>query len=134
MTAARDSTPPTAMASTPHRQAPPAPSQSASSQRVGGKTGAELSSIPDPLAGLPARVLVTNAIAHRFGFRNALALRRWARSRGVTLKRDGQKLWIAPGDIVRAVDALPSAEPVTPANDVEAAAVSAVASFVGKAR
>lgn len=61
------------------------------------------------------------------GFRNALAFKRWCVRRQVSLKRDGKKLWVAPADVDRAVDGLPT-------RSAEPAVLSAVAAIKSRRR
>ncbi len=50
----------------------------------------------------PAWVLLAVEARSR-GFRSALAFRRWCRRRGVPIRPDGRKQWVAPVDVDRAV-------------------------------
>ncbi|MFO0652327.1 MAG: hypothetical protein U0326_39275 [Polyangiales bacterium] len=61
------------------------------------------------------------------GFRNALAFKRWCIRREVVIKRDGKRLWVAPSDVDRAVERLPS-------RAVEPSVMSAVAAIQSRRR
>lgn len=50
----------------------------------------------------PAWVLLAVEARSR-GFRSTLAFRRWCRRRGVPIRPDGRKQWVAPVDVDRAV-------------------------------
>lgn len=59
----------------------------------------------------PAWVLLA-VEAHSRGFRSPLAFRRWCRSRGIPIRPDGRKQWVAPADVDRAVATIsPEAKP-----------------------
>ena len=52
------------------------------------------------------------------GFRNALAFRRWCRQRGVAIRADGRRRWVAPADVDAAIGTMPArcgGEPSAPA-------------------
>jgi hypothetical protein len=73
----------------------------------------------------PEWVLITDAVAKPRGFCNALALKRWARSRGVPIKEDGKKRWIRLADIRPPSERMPVPQlvqnpPDPPAPSVEA--------------
>lgn len=92
----------------------------------------EPSASPSPLVR-PAWVLLAEEARHR-GFRNALAFRRWCRRRGIALRADGRKQWVAPGDIDRVIEALP-ARATTPApGEVNVAVADAVATLISSPR
>lgn len=53
------------------------------------------------------------AEAERLKFRNARSFRRWCRSRGVPIRKDGRREWVKHCDVQAAVNGLCS----TPANN-----------------
>ena len=59
------------------------------------------------------------------GFRNTLAFRRWCRSHGVPIHKDGRREWIGVADVDRAIGMLAGG-----ADPIVAAARAAVRRFV----
>lgn len=78
------------------------------------------------VADVPTWVLLHIEATAR-GFRNALAFKRWCIRREVVIKRDGKRLWVAPSDVDRAVERLPS-------RAVEPSVMSAVAAIQSRRR
>jgi hypothetical protein len=78
-------------------------------------------------AEVPAWVLL-HVEARTRGFRSALAFRRWCRRRGVPIRPDGRKQWVAPQDVDRAVATIPPES--TPCEDAATTALDPVASGV----
>lgn len=61
----------------------------------------------EPLVARPSWVLLREEARVR-GFRNALSFRRWCRRRGVPIRSDGRKQWVATIDVDHAVAAVPA--------------------------
>jgi hypothetical protein len=53
-------------------------------------------------------VMLTNDTAPRYGWRNALAGRRWCRAHGVPLYGDRKGLWLLPSELRAAIRSLPN--------------------------
>ncbi len=87
---------------------------------------------PSPLVR-PAWVLLAEEARQR-GFRNVLAFRRWCRRRGVAIRPDGRKQWIAPGDVDRAIAALPAVAETPPPGALNVAVADAVAALISSPR
>lgn len=79
--------------------------------------------LPDQPAR-PAWVLLAVEARSR-GFRSTLAFRRWCRRRGVPIRPDGRKQWVAPADVDRAVATI--SPETTPSEDAATAGVDPVA-------
>ncbi len=75
----------------------------------------------------PAWVLLAVEARSR-GFRSTLAFRRWCRRRGVPIRPDGRKQWVAPVDVDRAVATI--APETTASEDVGTVDLDPVASGV----
>lgn len=75
----------------------------------------------------PAWVLLAVEARSR-GFRSTLAFRRWCRRRGVPIRPDGRKQWVAPVDVDRAVATI--SPETAPSEDATTGDVDPVASGV----
>lgn len=74
----------------------------------------------NPSKGTAPRFVLLHEEARRRGFKNALCFRRWCRRRGVTIRADGRKQWVAPVEIDQAIDAF-STEAVASPNEATTA-------------
>jgi hypothetical protein len=62
------------------------------------------------------------------GFRNALAFRRWCRQRGVQIRVDGRRRWVASADVDAAIGAMPARASETPLDPAVSHAVESLMS------
>lgn len=83
---------------------------------------------PTASKGTMPRFVLLHEEARVRGFKNVLAFRRWCRRRGVTIRADGRKQWVAPTEIDHAIDAIPLE--ATPSPNVATPTLDPVASGV----
>jgi len=89
---------------------------------------------PSPAAGTsPMWVLLATESKVR-GFRNALSFRRWCRSRGVRVRKDGKLLWVKRADVDATIEAVGAPPPPADAGPGGSAVDAAVAALTGLAR